>query len=267
MFRFTIIKNNYKNTDDLAKTLKKVLLDNNNIFDEINPQYIFIIGGDGTFLKTVQQFQDKLSDIIFIPFKSGGSGYYTNKNEIKDISNILTQINNKSYNIISYELIEILNGKKTNFVCNEVKILDETKPTSIKIFINDEYLETFWGTGLVVSTSSGSTGYAKSINGAVILSKTNRLFQLQEIAPINTNKYRSLNSSIILSDEFSIKLEFKNSGKIMICDTKPYEILSNFLEIKSSSKKANVLVCKEQTLLSEIQILRDIFIKDKEIIE
>jgi NAD+ kinase len=63
--------------------------------------------------------------------------------------------------------------------------------------INDEPFEMFRGDGIVVSTPTGSTGYNKSVNGAIIHPHLEAL-QIAEIASINNRVYRTLGSSIIL---------------------------------------------------------------------
>ncbi|QBQ07451.1 inorganic polyphosphate/ATP-NAD kinase [Spiroplasma gladiatoris] len=263
MQKFTIVSNDYEITKKSVEKLKSTLIDKKYIQDDINPEIVFVIGGDGTFLKAVHLYQNILEKVKLIPFKFGGIGYYTNKNELKNIEKILEALEKNLLFENSYQLLEVINGSKTHYIINEIRILNERKPLYTKIYINDEYLETFHGTGLVISTSTGSTGYIKSAGGSVILPKNAGLFQIQELVPVSTNRFRTLNSPIILNDKYVVKLEFETNQDILICDTQEREMKSNFLSIKVSHKKVNILSHNNPDLISEINILREIFIIDK----
>ncbi|QEH61564.1 inorganic polyphosphate/ATP-NAD kinase [Spiroplasma chinense] len=267
MFKFSIVKNDYIVTDVSVEQLLSTLTSKGHVLDEKEPNFVFVIGGDGTFLKAVQKYQNSIQKIKFIPFKSGGIGFYTNKNRVNELETILEMIDKETYFEHSYEMLEIKNGKTTHLVTNEMKILNETKATYIKIFINDEYLETFHGTGLVVSTQTGSTGYMKSTGGAVILAKGVGLYQIQELVPVSTNKFRTLNSPIILDKRSKVRFELENINDLLICDTKQRKIEDKILDITVSDIQIKMISHINPKDTSEIKVLRDIFIKDKEMIE
>ncbi|QHX36452.1 NAD(+)/NADH kinase [Spiroplasma sp. BIUS-1] len=266
MFSFSIIKNDYETTQEVVSSLKEKLEVRGWKYDEINPSYVFIFGGDGTFLKAVSTYKENITNIEFVPFKSGGIGFYTNKNRVENIDDTIESIENKSYKLNDFELLEIKSSQKNLIVTNEVKILNEKNPLYVEIYINDEFLEKFHGTGLVVSTSNGSSGYMKSAGGAIILSKDSRIFQLQELVPVSTNKFRTLNAPLILDENHVLKLKFeKKSNEIMIIDTVEYPVEDLEIEIKSSKNKIKVVT--DHKAASKIEILRDIFVKDKEVIK
>ncbi|AUB31330.1 NAD(+)/NADH kinase [Spiroplasma floricola] len=266
MFSFSIIKNDYKATEEVVSSLREKLEKKGWKYSELNPNYVFIFGGDGTFLKAVSIYKDKINDIEFVPFKSGGIGFYTNKNRVENIDNTVKLIESKKYKLNYFELLEIKTKSKKLIATNEIKILNEKNPLYIEIYINDEFLERFHGTGIVVSTSNGSSGYMKSTGGAVILSKDSQIYQMQELVPVSTNKFRTLNAPLILNNKHVLKFKFeKQSNEIMIIDTVEYPIDEEEIEIKPS--KINIKVVADDNSVSKIKILRDIFIKDKESIE
>ncbi|AOG60165.1 inorganic polyphosphate/ATP-NAD kinase [Spiroplasma helicoides] len=263
MRNYEIVKNDYESTANEVAKLEEFLNANGFIKNVQNPVYVFVIGGDGTFLKAVHKYQDLLDQIYFVPFKFGGIGYYTNKNNLNEIKSLVEMIEKEECFQINYQILELLNGKRKHYILNEVKILNEKRPLYIKLFINDEYLETFHGTGIVVSTPTGSTGYIKSTGGSVILPKNSGLYQLQELVPVSTNIYRTLNSPIILNSDYVLRLELESLCETLICDTQERKILDNILEIKVSEKKVRVISHRDPKQISEINTLRDIFIIDK----
>ena len=264
MFKFNVVKNDYDSTIKLSKELIEKLYLKGWILEESNPNFVFVIGGDGTFLKAVAKYQNQLQKTKFIPFKLGGIGFYTNKNRVDDFEQILEMIEEETYSIYEYEVLEIKNGQNRFYATNEIKILNERTALYIDIFINNDYLETFHGTGLVISTSNGSTGYIKSTGGAVILPKNQMLYQLQELVPISTNKFRTLNSPIILNNSYKLNLKLESINELLICDTQVIKLIDKQISIKVSDIKVSVISHQCEKEQSEIKVLRDIFIKDKE---
>lgn len=263
MKKYTIISNDYKNSLEEKEKLNTKLIENGFTLDDEKPQIIFVIGGDGTFLKSVREYNSILNEAVFIPFNSGGIGFYTNHNKAENIDEVITALKQKELMTKEFELLELQNGDEVIYAANEIKILNEITPLYIDININDKFLERFHGTGLVFSTSNGSTGYMKAAGGAVIYPKNNSLFQMQELVPVSTNKYRSLNSSLIFSKEQVITLGGEVKNEDIIVDTKMYTPNSPKLTIKMSETTVKVLSLHKD-VMCDVTILRDMFIKDKD---
>jgi NAD+ kinase len=66
-------------------------------------------------------------------------------------------------------------------------------------------LETFRGNGLIVASTLGSSGYNKSLGGALISTRLETM-QLTEVATLQNNAFRSLGSSLVLTAEQTIVL-------------------------------------------------------------
>ncbi len=196
---------------------------------------VFSIGGDGTFLDAVNQCG---YDNLFIPINKGTLGFYTSwtTENIEDIIN-------ENTNIINAPLLKINLNDKELYSVNEATIINPINTQILEISINDEHFENFRGTGICISTPTGSTGYNKSLGGSIIDPKKD-LFQLVKIAPINNIKYRNIENSIILSKEDKItitssKENFKHST--LTIDRNHYNIKENKIEFSLSDKKLKIL--------------------------
>ncbi|RIA75775.1 NAD+ kinase [Anaeroplasma bactoclasticum] len=196
--------------DDLSKELAAYIRKNIKYsYDENNPDITIAIGGDGTIL---QAFHKYPSSVVF-GLHTGHLGFFANYNP-DTIDLLIEDINNHQYKIDEMELlsckIEEANGN-TYYAdsINESTILSPKKTLILDVKIDGELLEKYRGTGLCVSTNYGSTGYNKSLHGAVV-DHDLTIMQLSEVASINSNAYRSLGSPLILSSKKSITLESEN---------------------------------------------------------
>ena len=260
--KYSIVKNDYPESLDLANQLTEQLTsDQAWVVDDENPDYVFVIGGDGTFLKAVKQFNHLLAQIKFYPIKKGGIGFYTNRN-LFDPKELKTNLNLNECQINKYPLLEVKIDEKTFFVINELKVLNDVVPQQFSIFVNDEKLENFKGTGVVFATPSGSTGYLKSINGAIIYPTSQELFEMQEVAPVSTVLFHTINAPIIFSHEETIRLTQINSLKVndaltVVGDAGIIATTFATIEVKISAIKLKIITTNK---INRAALLKDIFV-------
>ncbi|ATZ21406.1 NAD(+)/NADH kinase [Mesoplasma tabanidae] len=255
--KYSIVKNDYNESKKIADELIDLLKNKKWVEDNNNPNYIFVIGGDGTFLKAAEIFNKLLEEVIFVPIKSGGIGFYTNHNRISDIREILSNIENQKP--IEISVLEANDYK----VINEIKIINNLRPLEADVLIDGELLETFKGTGLVFSTSGGSTGFAKSHNGAVIIDENN-IFQMLEIAAVSNNNFRTLNAPVIFSRKHNVEIFIRKSNDVeIIVDSRKCNLpKTNLIKIKLSEKNIK-LISKNSEKLTKTKILNSIFTTNK----
>jgi NAD+ kinase len=262
MFKYNFVLNNYDETIDAVEKLDALLQNRQQKWEfSEEPEYLFLLGGDGTFLKGLKVYETKIASIKFIPFLYGGIGYYTNHNMVKDFVCILDAIENSEIETIKYELLEARFNDERHFALNEVKVVNEAKAIFTNVFVDGEFLEEFHGTGLTFATSGGSSGYMKATGGAIIYNLHQGIFEMNEIFPVSTNKYRPLGAPLIFSAANTITLEGEINQQRIIIDTEKYEIKSNEIQITLAKETATVLV--SNVTISRVEMLRDLFIIDR----
>lgn len=130
------------------------------------------MGGDGTFLTTAMRVGEKQIPILGI--NTGRLGFLADFS-LSDIEQTLAacfsgQLRQEHCSILQ---VESSDGSLHGFpyALNEVAILkhDISSMISIRVDINGEYLTTYQADGLIVNTPTGSTGYALSVGGPVML--------------------------------------------------------------------------------------------------
>ena len=74
------------------------------------------------------------------------------------------------------------------YVLNDISVSrkETTSMITVDSFLNGEFLNTFWGDGVLVSTPTGSTAYSLSCGGPIIAPNTDT-FVVTPIAPHNLN--------------------------------------------------------------------------------
>jgi NAD+ kinase len=181
---------------------------------------IFItIGGDGTLLDMVTLIRDSGIPVIGINF--GRLGFLASINK-SDIVAAIHAVVNKEFTIDSRELLIIDSEQKLfgddNFALNDVTIhkRDDSAMITTHVSLNDEFLNSYWGDGIIISTSTGSTAYSLSCGGPIIFPQSNSI-ALTPVAPHNLNV-----RPIILPDTstLSFEVECRGTNYIVSCDSR-----------------------------------------------
>lgn len=231
----TIRKNIYfyyqKNTE-LEKKLERLFeLARKNDFTIVkepkDANIIVSVGGDGAFLQAVRKTGFRQDCLYTGITYSDESGLYCDFN-LDTFDDMLYAMEHETLEVRRFPLIDVQVNGNTSFHClNEVSIRSTIiKSIVIDVYIDDKHFETFRGDGLVVATPTGSTGYSKSTHGAVI-DPLIPCFQVSELASLNNNRYRTLGSSFVLSQDRKLKLEIVQDGNdhpIVGLDNEAYSI-------------------------------------------
>ena len=225
MARNVVIKSNEL---EISKNIKKILIDKFlsigfNTSEEIrdNTELVISIGGDGSFLRNVRDLN--FPNIPFFCVNTGHLGFFA---EIlpteKEIDIFIDAYLNSTYEINELYLLEVdIKGKDEvnhTYAINELVVRgNQSRTAHMGLHVNGNYMETFSGDGLIMSTSTGSTAYNYSAGGSIVDNRLN-IIQITPISPISTNAFRSFTSSIILTgqdSEIAIKPEYKSEHTII----------------------------------------------------
>jgi len=183
--------------------------------DELHPDLLITVGGDGTMLRAVQLYLEQLETVHFVGIHTGTLGFYTDY-EANEVEQLIQDILYEEYTINKMNMVEVNYQRNQanyrHYGLNEARIENIYSTLVCDIKIDNEFLETFRGNGLCISSTSGSTAYNRSLGGSVITPNI-PIIQLSEIAGIHHNAYRSLQSSLILDQQHTIYCELKAINK------------------------------------------------------
>ncbi len=178
-----------------------------------NTDLLFSIGGDGTLLKTVTYVRG--SNIPIMGINTGRLGFISSISA-GQIDDAVNDILKKNYNISERTLLQLNTTnrlfKNKNFALNEVAISKKDTSSMVRIdaYVDDEFLNTYWADGLVVSTPTGSTGYSLSCGGPIIMPGTNNII-ITPNAPHNLNV-----RPIVINDQSTIKLKVEDRDQLAL---------------------------------------------------
>ncbi|WP_027107688.1 NAD kinase [Lacticigenium naphthae] len=238
-----IFSNNTEKSNEVTKKLKMLCLSHKLNLNNILPDIVISVGGDGTLLSAFHRYAHLLDSIRFIGVHTGHLGFYTDWREFNLEELVESLVNDKgesvSYPLLDVELIYKNNQPHTHFLAlNEVTLKRVDGTLVCDVFISEEHFERFRGDGICVSTPTGSTGYNKSIGGAVLHPRLEAL-QLTEMASLNNRVFRTLSSPLIIAPDEWINLEPKNTDNFILT-------VDQLTTTEKNVKKLNFKIAKER---------------------
>jgi NAD+ kinase len=211
------------------------------------------LGGDGTLLDMVSVIRDTGIPVIGINF--GRLGFLASINK-SDIAAAIHAVVNKEFTIDSRELLVIESDLKifgdNNFALNDVTIhkRDDSAMITTHVSLNDEFLNSYWGDGIIISTSTGSTAYSLSCGGPIIFPQSNCI-ALTPVAPHNLNV-----RPIILPDtsKLTFEVECRGTNYIVSCDSRT-EVIDKTMRftVYKADFKLNLIRLNNESYLSTLR--------------
>ncbi|UCH14397.1 MAG: NAD kinase [Bacteroidales bacterium] len=206
-----------------------------------NIDFMISIGGDGTFLETIPFVKNH--NIPIIGLNSGRLGFLANIAK-EEISSAFEAIFEKDYEIENRALIKLDTSKSIfgdlDFALNDITVQKkESTMITIDAFLNDEFFNTYYTDGLIISTPTGSTAYALSVGGPIVLPGTNN-FIIAPIAPHNLTV-----RPIVVPDDVVITIKVRNrSEKFFVTADNRTRLIDNSVKLKLYKADFNLKMLK-----------------------
>jgi NAD+ kinase len=148
--------------------------------------FLFSLGGDGTFLETVNLVRE--SGIPVLGVNIGRLGFLSYISQ-ENLEESLESVFSGKYDIEERMLLKVeaagADLNSLDVALNEVRIYKNSGSLiTIHVKVNEEFLSAYWADGLLLSTPTGSTAYNLSVGGPIVVPESNS-FVLSPIAPHN----------------------------------------------------------------------------------
>ena len=197
--------------------------------------YLITLGGDGTLLEAITHINGKAVPILGI--NTGRMGFLATIAKEEALEAFKHLFDGKfSYDdrtLISLQSNENL-FSPFNYALNDFTILkkDTSAMINVKVFIDGEYLNSYWADGIIVSTPTGSTGYSLSCGGPLIMPGAKSLV----ITPVSPHNL-TVRPMIVPDDkELSFEIEGRSDNYLISLDSR-YETVNE--DVRLSLKKAD----------------------------
>ncbi|HRH56127.1 MAG TPA: NAD kinase [Chitinophagales bacterium] len=218
-----------------------------------NIDLLITLGGDGTLLDTLHLVRD--SEIPVAGINMGRLGFLADihKEEIKEL---IESIEQNTYSIEDRTLISVETSRpvfgEVNYGLNEFTIhkTDSSSMIVVHVYLNGEFLNSFWADGLIIATPTGSTAYSLSCGGPIVF-PTSGTFVLTPVAPHNLNA-----RPIIIADNtvLSFEVECRSNNFLCSIDSRSVNIDNTFqLAVKKAGFSFKLLRMPESSYLSTLR--------------
>lgn len=214
---------------------------------------LICIGGDGTFLETINIVRN--SGIPILGVNTGRLGFLASTYK-ENIVNVLNSIKDEKYRLQTRSMLHLITEEQLfgedNFALNELTVhkKDSSSMITIHTYIGDLYLNSYWADGLIVATPTGSTAYSLSCGGPIMVPGAQD-YVITPIAPHNLNV-----RPVVVPDDRTIRLKIEGRGKEYLCslDSRSVTIDSAVeLTIKKANFQLNVIQTENQNFLNTIR--------------
>lgn len=215
--------------------------------------FVFSLGGDGTILHAVTLVQNEQIPICGINLGRLGFMATIEKTRIKEAIDKLAkgEFRTESRTMLRLHSSEPL-FKDKSFALNDFTLhkRDTSSMMIVHTYVNDEFINSYWADGLVVSTPSGSTGYSLSCGGPIVFPESSN-FIITPVAPHNLNV-----RPLVISDDTKISFRIEGRSKNYMCtlDSRSEIISADIkLDVTKCEFAANIVLLDDITFINTIR--------------
>ncbi|MBR3599209.1 MAG: NAD(+)/NADH kinase [Lachnospiraceae bacterium] len=169
-------------------------------------QAAIVLGGDGTMLRAAHSIGTY--NIPFIGINLGTLGFLTEIEE-SNVCEALDRLLKDDYIIEERMMIEGSVKDKVFDALNDVVITRAgfSRIIGLKIYVNNQLLDTYGADGVILATPTGSTGYNMSAGGPIVSPKASAIV----VTPISPHSLTS--KSIVFDSTEEIRVEIMKKRK------------------------------------------------------
>ncbi|ELY57679.1 NAD(+)/NADH kinase [Natronolimnohabitans innermongolicus] len=214
-------------TDERGMDLSTVDVgdDIGDVYDENRATLGVTLGGDGTFLEGIKTFSPR--NIPQLGVNTGTLAFLA-RVEPEDLADALDETLRGRAAVDSRQQIHVDAPGVDATGINDVMIQQvppenpiDRKVTRLDVYADEEYVGEFEGTGLAVSTPTGSTGISLSASGPVHYPVNNHTLQ---IVPLHTHKLGV--RPIVVSPETELRIVTQGQASLLVDGGRAHTILT-----------------------------------------
>ncbi|TDO97750.1 NAD kinase [Flavobacterium sp. 245] len=218
-------------------------------------EMLISIGGDGTVLRSAAFVRN--SGVPLLGINAGRLGFLA-KVQKENIDSLLQFVIDQNYTTSERTLLGLTSEPKNeafeelNFAMNEVTVSrkDTTSMITVETYLNNEYLNSYWADGLIISTPTGSTGYSLSCGGPILTPDVKSLV-ITPIAPHNLTA-----RPLVIPDdtEITLRVTGREDQYLVSLDSRISSVKNeSILKIKKTDYKIKMVEIPGETFLKTLR--------------
>lgn len=209
-----------------------------------NCDMVICLGGDGTFLKAARKVYGK--DLPMLGINLGSLGFLTEVDR-NNIDKAIEKVFNNEYEVEERMMLDAVIYRKDAEPLRDIALNDVviargavSRILNVKTYINNIFVDTFPGDGLIVSSPTGSTAYSLSAGGPIVEPDMDLLL----VTPICPHILYS--RSFVAKPYSKVKAvvdeEYRHGAMVTLDGQEGYEINGgDFVEIKKSAHSVKLV--------------------------
>ncbi|GHV17454.1 NAD kinase [Clostridia bacterium] len=222
------------------------------IAPDINADFIVVIGGDGTILQCAREAAPLKIPIVGV--NMGRIGFIAELEP--DELALLQSVADGTYDIDERMMLDVsvIEGERRvhrDIALNDAVISGDAtaQVVDLAFYADGELLTAFTGDGVVISTPTGSTGYAMSAGGPIIEPQSRNI----AVTPICPHGFKA--KAFLLSETRTVKVE-PRSGKGLYLTVDGRQAISlgerQFVEVRKSEHICRLIRVKNRNFYQVI---------------
>jgi len=181
-------------------------------------ELIVVVGGDGTILKVARELVEW--EIPVLGINAGHKGFLA-ETEITNLQECLHYLLEGNYyvneRVILHTNVKRKGEKALDFMAVNDVVLSRgpfSRIIDLDVYINQEYLETYSGDGVILSTSTGSTAYSLSAGGPIV----HPSLEVLVITPVCPHSLYNRSVIVSASEAICIKVASSHADIVLTMD-------------------------------------------------
>jgi len=174
---------------------------------------LIVMGGDGTLLSAARLAADR--EVPILPVNLGGLGFLTTVSQ-DEIYPILEEIFSNKHRVSERVMLEAEVVRGGAVIRRQIALNDAVlnkaplaRMMDLELRVNGEYVTTYKGDGLILSTPTGSTAYSLAAGGPIVY-PTVEAFVVTPICP-----HTLTNRPLVIPDSARIEIDFQAGDDVV----------------------------------------------------
>ncbi len=211
-------------------------------YDPDKPTLGVTLGGDGTYLEGIKRFTPLGIPQLGV---NAGTMAFLARVELEELESALDEVLRGRSRVDSRQKLEVDASGVDATGINDVMLQHvppenpfDRKVTRLEVFADGEYVGQYEGTGLAISTPTGSTGVALSAGGPIHMPADNHTLQ---IVPLHTHSLGL--RPLVVSAETTIEIVTREQASLLVDGGRTQKIMSggDVIEITGASERAHIV--------------------------